>query len=234
MIDTSALRLGFAFSAGVATFFAPCAYPMLPGYVAFYLGDGESTDSRGRRLRQAGTVGGLASLGFFLVYAALAGVVAAIGTRALGNIAVLEAVVGVLLVGLGVAMVTGRLSPSALHVRLPERRRSKRGYLLFGIVYAVAAAGCTAPIFVAIAGVALGSGPVGAVLVFTAYAGGMALLMVAVTVLAALGRYHIIGRLTANTGRVARAAGVLLVVAGLAQLYLFLFRFGGLDLLGLR
>jgi cytochrome c biogenesis protein CcdA len=44
--DVSTLQLGFALSAGAATFFAPCAYPLLPGYVAFYLGD-----AVGKRLR---------------------------------------------------------------------------------------------------------------------------------------------------------------------------------------
>lgn len=29
------VRPGFAFGLGTATFFAPCAFPLLPGYVAF-------------------------------------------------------------------------------------------------------------------------------------------------------------------------------------------------------
>lgn len=232
MIDVGAFRLGFAFSAGLATFFAPCAYPLLPGYVAFYLGDTDGTDSLTARVGRALSVGGLASLGFFLVYAVLAGVATAIGTRALRDIAVLELLVGVLLIGLGIAMAAGRLTPSALHVRLPNRRRSKSGFLLFGIVYAVAAAGCTAPIFVAIAGVALGSGPTGAVLIFAAYAGGMAVLMILLTTLVAVGRDGLVNRLSANTGRVTRVAGGLLVLAGVAQIYVYLFRFGGLQQLG--
>lgn len=233
MIEFDALRLGFAFSAGVATFFAPCAYPLLPGYVAFYVGDGEEAGPLTGRLRRAAAVGGLASFGFFIVYAALAGVVAAVGTEVLGDIALLELAVGGLLVVLGAAMAAGAVTPSALHVRLPKRERSKSGYLAFGVVYAVAAAGCTAPIFVAIAGLALSGGPVGAVLVFGAYAGGMALLMVLVTVLVATGRDRIISRFSGNSERIARAAGVLLVIAGVAQVYLFLFRFGGLQQLGL-
>jgi cytochrome c-type biogenesis protein len=233
MTDVGALRLGFAFSAGVATFFAPCAYPLLPGYVAFYLGDAEGLAPLGGRLRRAALVGGLASAGFFAVYAALAGVVAAVGTRALRGVAVLELAVGALLVVLGAAMAAGAVSPSVLHVRLPNRERSKSGFFAFGVVYAVAAAGCTAPIFVAIAGVALSGGPAGAVLTFAAYAGGMALLMVLVTGLIAAGRDGVVGRLAGKSALVARAAGVLLVVAGLAQVYLYLFRFGGLRQLWL-
>jgi cytochrome c-type biogenesis protein len=233
MTEVEALRLGFAFSAGVATFFAPCAYPLLPGYVAFYLGDTEASVPLGSRLRRAAAVGGLASLGFFAVYAVLAGVAAAVGTRVLRDIAFLELAVGGLLVALGAAMAAGAVTPAALHVRLPSRERSKRGFLLFGVVYAVAAAGCTAPLFVGIAGVALSGGPVGALLVFSAYAGGMALLMIVVTGLVATGRDSALGRLSDNSALVARVAGVLLVLAGIAQTYIYLFRFGGLQQLGL-
>lgn len=233
MIGLEALRLGFAFSAGVATFFAPCAYPLLPGYVAFYVGDETDTATTQGRLRQAAVVAGLASLGFVLVYAALAGVAATVGTRVLRDIAVLELLVGSLLIVLGTAMAAGAVTPASLHVRLPNRRRSKSGYLAFGVVYAVAAAGCTAPIFVAIAGVALAAGPLGAVLVFAAYAGGMVFMLAIVTVLVATGRDSVLRRLSGNTARVARGAGVLLVAAGVAQIYLYLVRFGGLERLGL-
>lgn len=65
------------------------------------------------------------------------------------------------------------------------------------------------------------------------YAAGMATLMVAVTVLSAVGRGAVVRRLSAKAGHITRLAGVLLVLAGGAQLYLFLFRFDGLARLGL-
>lgn len=233
-LDPDALRLGFAVSAGAATFFAPCAFPLLPGYVAFYLGHEEGgAESLNARLRRAGFVGAVTSVGFFLVYAALAGIVLAFGTRLLRNVSVLELVVGALMVAVGVGMATGRLHPDRLPVRLPERRRSPTGFLVFGIAYAAAAAGCTAPVFVAVAAFALSGGPVAAIVTLGAYAAGMSALMIAVTLASALGRHQLLGHLSRNTGRVTRAAGVLVALAGLAQLYLFLFEFDGLRLLGL-
>lgn len=222
-----ALRIGFAFTAGAATFFAPCAYPLLPGYVAYYLGaDGDgATGPLPRRLRRAVSVGGLASLGFFIVYAALAGVALAVGTAALQQISVLELVVGGLLIVLGVGMATGRLQPGAIHVALPERRRSAGGFLAFGIVYAVAAAGCTAPIFVGIAGLALSGGPLTAVATLGAYAAGMTVLMLGVTLLTALGKGGLLRRFASDTGRITRGAGALLALAGVAQIYLYVFDF---------
>ncbi len=227
-------RIGFAFAAGAATFFAPCAFPLLPGYVAYYLGrgDGGETAPLPTRLGRAVGVGGLASLGFFVVYGLLAGVVASLGAGALADIATLELLVGGLLVVLGLAMASGRFDPT-LHVRLPERRRSAGGFFLFGVVYGVAAAGCTAPIFVGLALVALGSGPLGAAVVLGSYAAGMATLMVAVTLLSAIGRAGLLRTLSRNTGRVSRLAGSLLALAGVAQIYLFVFDFDYLGILRL-
>jgi cytochrome c-type biogenesis protein len=228
------LRVGLAFSAGAATFFAPCAFPLLPGYVAYYLGQGEGEPAPvGTRLRRAAGVGLLASLGFFVVYGVLAGVVAALGAGALADVALLEVAVGGLLVVLGGLMATGRFDASAFHVPLPERRRSAGGFFLFGVVYGVAAAGCTAPVFVGLALFALGNGPVGAVVTLSAYALGMATLMIAVTLLSAVGREGLLRTLSRNTGRVSRVAGVLLAFAGVTQIYLFVFDFDYLGVLRL-
>jgi len=233
MVDLESLRLGFAFSAGAATFFAPCSFPLLPGYVSYYLGQDDGPTSLSGRLLQAGVVGVVTSLGFFLVYAVLAGVVVAVGTRALANISVLELVVGSLLIVLGVAMASGRFDASALHIQLPERERSPSGFFLFGVVYAAAAAGCTAPVFIGIASLGLSGGPVTAVVTLGAYAAGMSLLMIGVTALSALGKGTVLRAASRNTGLISQAAGVLLVVAGVAQIYLFLFEFDGLRILGL-
>lgn len=240
MLDFGSLRLGFAFSLGTATFFAPCAFPLLPGYVAFYLGrddDAFARSATGRapvleRLRSALVVGLLTSLGFFLVYTVLAGVVVALGSRVLGNVSVLELVAGTVLVVLGIAMATGQFRPGRLHTPLPERRRTPAGFVAFGIVYAAAAAGCTAPFFVAIVSLGLTSGPVAAIALLAAYAGGMSVLMVGVTLLLAFGRDTLLRKLTARTDRIVRIAGVVLVVTGLLQIYFFLFLFDGLQTLG--
>lgn len=234
MVEES-LRVGFAFTAGVATFFAPCAYPLLPGYVAYYLGCGgdDAGGPLGPRLWGAAKVGGLASVGFFVVYAVLAGVALLVGTRALRDISVLELVVGSLLVVLGSGMATGRSRPVTLHLQLPERRRSATGFLGFGVVYAVAAAGCTAPLFVGIAALAISGGPAATVLTLGAYAAGMAVLMLAVTAAAALGRDGLLQGLSGDTGRLSRAAGVLLALAGVAQIYLYVFDFDWLGILRL-
>lgn len=250
--------LVFAFVAGAFTFLAPCAYPLLPGYVSFYLGERSSQPAGGgigvrqgrvtggvtnglaavlpaplaSRLARALVVGLLVSVGFFVVYGVLVGVVVAFGARALSGISVLELVVGGLLVVVGSAMALGWHPPMPA-VRLPERRRSAGSYVGFGVVYAAAAAGCTAPLFVGLALTALSAGAGRSLLVFGAYAAGMSALMVGVTVAAALGRGALGTWLADRLPLIQRAAGVFLAAAGLVQIYFYLFRFGGLRALGL-
>lgn len=228
------LAPGFAFAAGVATFFAPCAFPLLPGYIAFYLGQDDTTRGTGARLKRAAIVGSVVSLGFLLVYGVLAGIVVAVGAGALRDVAILEPIVGGLLIGLGGATAAGFTLNN--HISLPERRRSLGGFLAFGVVYAAAAAGCTAPVFVGVALVALSGTPAAAIVTLGAYAAGMAGTMLLVTGLSALGRDRVLRLLSRSTGRLTRATGVLLALAGVAQIYLWYFDFdalGGLRALGL-
>lgn len=229
MVDVESLRVGFAFGAGTATFFAPCALPLLPGYVAFFVG--RESDSHSApvtsRLRRAFVVSLFTSVGFFLVFAVLFGVTLALGAQVLGNIALLELVVGPLLVVFGAGMALGRNWLPTAHVTLPERRQGLTGYVAFGVLYAAAAAGCTGPLFIGIASLGVSTGPVAAAGMLAAYAAGMSLLLGLVTVLTALGRDTLVTALTANTERVTRAAGVALILAGAVQVYWFLFVFEG-------
>lgn len=220
-------RLGFAATLGSFTFLAPCAFPLLPGYLAFYLGAADDVDdaTAGDRVRRSVGLAVLASAGFFVVFALLGGVVSLVGTSALANIGVLELAVGSLLVVLGVAMATGRRPQ--VHVALPERTRSPSGFFLFGVVYAVAAAGCTAPLFIGVVGAGLAAGPALGAATLVAYAAGMSAMMIGVTALAAVGRNQVLRRLSATTGRLERTAGVLLALAGVAQIGYYLFWLGG-------
>jgi cytochrome c-type biogenesis protein len=221
-------RLTFAATLGAFTFFAPCAFPLLPGYVAYYLGagdEGAADDPTRVHLWRAAKVGVLASVGFFAVFWVLGAVVSLVGTRAVADIARLELVVGGLLILLGLSMAAGR-TPQ-WHVSLPERERSAGGFVLFGVVYAVAAAGCTAPLFIGVVGASVAAGPVAGAATLVAYAAGMSAMMIAVTGLAAVGRDQVIRRLSASTGRLQRGAGVLLALAGVTQILYYLFWLGG-------
>ena len=216
MIESDAAfagTLAFALSAGVATFFAPCAYPLLPGYVGYYLSQ-EEADLGGALVR-----GGAATAGALVVLAAIGWVLVSLGTRFVSNLAFLEPVVGVGLVALGLVVLSGR-SPS-VHLLLPAYRSSVSGFALFGGVYAVAAAGCVVPIVFGVVTQALTLPTGQAVAVVGVYAGAVALPLLGVTLLSAVGSDALRG-LSRHVGSIQRIAALVMIVAGVAQIGLSL------------
>lgn len=252
---TPAALLALAFSAGTATFFAPCAFPLLPGYLSYFLGDsvaatagaersaateqpsdgerppdterqpdGRLVDRLRHPLGRAVLVSVAGSLGMTLVYVGLAGTTVALGAQALADVAVLELVVGTVFVVAGVAMAAG-WTPDRSVVRLPERRRSFGGFFVFGVLYAGAAAGCTAPLFIAVVARGIAAGPALGVGLAVAYALGMSLVLSTLTVAAALGGSSLASSLRRHTGRIHRIAGGLLALSGVAEIYYYFYGF---------
>jgi cytochrome c-type biogenesis protein len=240
---------GLSFSAGVATFFAPCAFPLLPGYLSYFLSDTISEPDGGRspsstthptassevnglvsRIRQplvrAAVLSALAGLGMTLVYVGLAGTTAFLGAQALADIAVLEVVVGSVFLLTGGAMAAG-WKPSWSTIQLPARERSLTGFFVFGVLYAAAAAGCTAPLFIAVVLQGISVGPVLGVGAAVSYALGMSTILAAVTGVTALGSASITTKLNAYTEQIYRIAGGLLAVSGIAEMYYFFYGFPG-------
>lgn len=207
--------LGVAAGAAVATFFSPCAYALLPGYVAYYVAEsGDDSPS----LSGAVARGTSASLGVAAVFTALFLAVVAAGDAVEPVLRPLEAAVGVVLIAFGLLLVAD--VDVGFHVQLPRRRSSVAGFFAFGALYAVAAAGCVAPLFLSVVfrSLTLPAGQAAAVLgAYAAVFGGM---MLAVTVVAALG--HDVGssRLNEHVDVLVRVAGAAIALAGAVQLYI--------------
>ncbi|MDR9382368.1 MAG: cytochrome C biogenesis protein, partial [Natronomonas sp.] len=168
----------------------------------------------------AGVRGIVAGIGVLATFGALTGATLFVGHSTLQNITLFETLVGALLIGFGVLVVIGR-APS-LSIPLPKRRASVLGFGVFGAGYALAGAGCVAPIFIAVTARAASLPSDVAALVLATYAGSVAALMVATTVATGMGLVTNASRLTAYSGWLKRLAGVVMIVAGIGQLYLAL------------
>lgn len=203
----------FAAGAGMATFFSPCVYALLPGYVSYYVANVEQESAP---LLGALWRGLAASVGAIGTFAVLSVVALAAGQALERALPALEYVIGVLLVVLGVLVVQkGSVSVS---VTLPERRESVLGFGLFGAVYALAATACVLPLFLSVSVLSVDLPTAGTVLVLASYAGSFAVLMLAATIMAAIGQQALLGWFTGHAGTLAKVAGVVLVLAGVLQL----------------
>lgn len=204
---------GFAFGVGMTAFFSPCVVALLPGYISYYVAtvDGESAPLSGALAR-----GGAASLGAIFAFLVLSVVAFGAGELLERVIPILELLVGVSLVVFGLFAV--RKGTLTFSVPLPERRASVLGFGLFGVMYALAATACVLPLFLSVTVLSFEFAVGGTALVLGAYAAGFAVLMLAATVMTAVGRQALLDTALARAGTLTRVAGVVLVLAGLAQL----------------
>ena len=187
------LPLLFALQAGMITTVSPCAFPMLPAYIAYHLGvndEGFAETPAPLRALRAIFLGLVATLGFAVVSGS-AGLVIVLGGRLFIRDVVPQAAIalGVGLVILGFFLLArGKAFSLPMHMS-GSNRRGVGAVFLFGIAYGVAALSCTLPLFLLVIVNALTAAGVPGVLVqFGVYASGMGGVLIAVTIGAALFR----------------------------------------------
>jgi cytochrome c-type biogenesis protein len=209
--------VALAAGAGVGTFFSPCAYALLPGYVGYYVA---ATGDDQPPLAGTAARGVAAALGVVLAFGALSIAAVVAGEAVAAYLPAVEAFVGVALLAVGVTLVAGR--GSWLHVPLPERRASVTGFLAFGALYALAAAGCVAPLFLAVVFRSLTLSPAATAATLGTYAATVGALVLGATVATAVGHGIGVDRIAPRATRVVRIGGITVAVAGVVQLYVAL------------
>ncbi|MCH2508093.1 MAG: cytochrome c biogenesis protein CcdA [Dehalococcoidia bacterium] len=196
------LPLGFAFGAGMAAAINPCGFPMIPAYIAMYLGSDGSTSlntAPRRQIIRSLYIGTMVTIGFSLLFG-VAGILLTVGTRVLmlEIIPFLGVAIGVLLIFLGLWIMcglkfyTGFAARIAFHIG-DSKTVNAKGYFLFGISYAVASLSCTIPIFLTVVGTSVTVGDfIYSFLQFVLFALGMGTVIISLTVSMAVLRQGII------------------------------------------
>lgn len=213
---------------GVAAFFSPCAFPLLPAYVTYQL---EAQGAR-TRLGRALALGALAATGVVAVNVVLGLVIAALGTAAPFNadprqdpplVLAPRLLGGLLVTYLGALYLMGRglsLGPlerlaGTVRVGEGEPRGAARESFLYGALYNVIGVGCTGALLLALVVYTLTVGSFWLALgAFVAFSATMAVLMVAVTALVGISRPYVLRRLRASIPAIRRVSGAVMLVVG--------------------
>lgn len=225
-------RLAIAFTAGMLATVNPCGLPMLPAYLTWFIsgddrdggvgpaGGGEVEGSRARSatfaaVTKAVLVSATVAAGFMAVFAAAGAIATGLSFSVERVTPWLTVVIGIALVGVGVALLAG-WHPV---VALPTLDRGGRGrglgsMFVFGVSYAIASVSCTLPVFVSQVSSTFGQSVGTGLAVFAAYALGMAVVLTALSVSVALARRSLVVALKQALRYVTRAAGALLVITG--------------------
>jgi cytochrome c biogenesis protein CcdA len=222
------LPIGFAFAAGMVASVNPCGFFMLPAYISYHLGteeEGFYKQSTSRRLSKGLLLGGVTTLGFLVVFAAVGGVISA------GGQWLVRVAIGVVMIFVGLYLVIthrtlGIMAASRVTV---SPQRNLRNVFMYGIVYAIGSLSCTLPIFLVVVGSSLtGQGLLGSLSQFVGYALGMGTILVAVTLGAALFQGTVARALRKALPYVHRTSALFMVGAGAYLIYYWVFFAGSI------
>jgi cytochrome c-type biogenesis protein len=210
IVGPAGVPLALAFGAGALSTLNPCGFALLPAYVSYTIeqqvaASAKRQPSSWHHLLRGGLLGLPLTAGFLLVFL-VAGFVLALGGRLLVHwFPWLAILVGVALVILGGwTLITGRTPEvaglGALAGKISKTTNDEgittatlehpashalRASWVFGVGYGLSSLGCTLPVFLLVVGTAITTqGVGGAGLVLASYAGGMALVLLAVAMAA--------------------------------------------------
>ena len=189
------LPLGYAFAAGMAAAVNPCAFGLLPGYLALYLGKSDAGARRtiASQLFRAMMLGISVTVSFVALFGAAGLVISAAGSLVVAALPWLSVAVGGLLVLAGARILGG----GRLYVNLGAvggtrlgrlaQRADVIGFAAYGLGFAISSLGCTLPLFLTAVGTALTlGGPLAGFFQFVLYGLGMGAVLSAVAIATAL------------------------------------------------
>ena len=226
-----------AFAAGVLSFVSPCVLPLIPGYLSFVSGIG--FDELGARPRRVVGQTAWFVLGFGVMFALLGAGAAWFGNALLVHRRSLEIAAGVfiMLAGLiyaGLPLPALLLAERRIHIR--RERTGPLTALAAGVAFAIGWTPCIGPTLAAILTLAAGEGHAeqGAVLLLVYALGlGVPFLIFGLAFTRALGLTRVLRRrwrlVSAVSGSLLVAFGVLLATGELVRLTASLSRFAGLT-----
>lgn len=212
------LTLAYAVGAGAASFFSPCSVGLLPAYVGYFISTRALNPEQQPRLWVSLSTGlslGLsASMGFFALLLAAAVLILLIPfQRVTPVLPYVSLLMGASIILLGALLLVNRAPTLPFRISLAER--STGSIFLFGLTYALVSLGCTFPLFLSVVlGAASLGGSVSAAIALVAYATGMAVVMVAITLALAVSREGVARFLRTAVPWVTRIAALVMVVAG--------------------
>lgn len=211
-------NLTFAFTAGMVATVNPCGFAMLPAYLSFFLGlessNADGPDQRRASIGRALATGLVVSAGFLIVFG-IVGLAVTAGLQAIRDIVPWIAIaIGVVLVVLGIAVLSGyRLQAVLPKLERGGGDRNLKSLFLFGVSYAVASISCGLPTFTVVVSTSVNDLQ-SSLASFIAYALGMAVVLLALTVSLATARTSVVTGLRRLLPYVDRVAGLLMVLAG--------------------
>ncbi len=208
--------LSLAFSAGLLAVLAPCALPMLPSFVSYYMNAEEN-----RGLGSALTFGVITVAGFLSVFLVI-GVLPSFAINSLASkIALITPSIGVILIILGLGHLFSDFFYNIPIIKTAAPKGTGiRAFYLYGVGYGAASMACSFPVFVLLVLQSATAGGIASILfMFLAYGLGAATIIVPLSVALTFSREVIYQRLMAVLPHMKKINAIILILAGIYMIY---------------
>ncbi len=207
--------LALAFAAGMIASVNPCGFSLLPAYIGIFVAGDKPDAPLDRRIARAVGVSAAVSVGFMIVFVTAGLILDQIASSVRQQLPWVTIAIGGLLVIAGLATVAGWKPRLAVATpNLAGKGTGPRSMVGYGGTYAIASLSCTLGPFLAVTGAALNQSTLGGLATYVSYALGMGVIILAISVAAAMTRSTITTRLRRVSRYAPRLAGALMVVAG--------------------
>jgi len=214
---------------GIAAFFSPCAFTVLPAYVSNYLTKQEKQKSK---LFELFKLGIFAALGIIVVNMVIGTVIAILGSATpfakdpredIPLILGIRAAAGIFIAILGVMTLMHKSFNVGFIQNFLAKKDISKSMFGYGIIYNAAAIGCTGPIMLGLMIYAYSTGSfISALTSFIVFSLTMGILMILLTVLIGLFKSLIIKKMVQVTPIIMKTAGVIMIIVGLSIVILTL------------
>ena len=207
--------IALAFTAGMVATFNPCGFSLLPAYIGAFVAGDHVHDRLDQRILRAVGVAAAVSVGFIVVFASVGLIIDSIAGEARRQLPWVTIVIGGLLVVAGLAMAVGWKPRLAIRgPRFSTGTNSPRVMVGYGITYAVASLSCTIGPFLAVTGTALSRSTAEGLATYIAYALGMGIIILVLSVASALAHSTVANHMRRLSRIAPRIGGILMVAAG--------------------
>ena len=228
-----------AIIAGIAMFFNPCSFTLLPTFLTFFASKNELKEEK--KLSKFLLYGLFASLGivtFSIILGSLIGVLgigfgksfALVGNNPNLCVRIFRGVIGSLIIifGImqfrGVSFNTGPINKLSQGIMSPTNKGPLMGMYLYGFGYNALGIGCGGPIMAGLFVFALSVGGFSSALfAFIIFALTMVVLMLLISVLVGLSKDTLINKMKNSSLKIKRFTGIILLLVGLFLLLSSIF-----------
>lgn len=226
-----------AIIAGIATFFNPCSFPVLPAYLTSFFSAKEES-KRKNVVIYYGLIVSLGIITFNLIFGSLIGILGENFAKSLAlatenpNVFVLifRGITGVILITLGLMAIRGGGLHSSIFNKISRNvyslqgKNPTRSFYVYGLGYNLIGIGCAGPILAILTVFAFATGGFfSALLAYLVFSLTMSVLMISLSILVAFAKTGFITKVSGKVSKIRKVSSFILILVGLFLLLSSIF-----------